>query len=209
MDAISDRCFDCGNKQNTQLNATANVDYLEYIDFDQFEFVEKINKGPMKVALKRLNNSQNISKSYLKQLNNYQHCLYKSFDNFFGITKEPTSNYMLIMKYYEYYENRDLYSFLDETQGILYWKDIVEMLWSIFQVITNYYEKGLIHGNLHRGNILVEVKQGSFENIDIEPYLIDRIDETNKVYGVSYIASEILQGKPVTETSDIYSFGVI
>src|SRR4051812_27726019 len=82
----------------TQLNATESVDYLECIDFEQFDLVEKINNGgkfstiysaiwlegprrvwdedaeqwtrngPMKVTLKRLNNSQNISEDDLKQV---------------------------------------------------------------------------------------------------------------------------------------------
>src|SRR6266542_1259625 len=84
--------------KHTQLNATGSVDYLEYIDFEQFDLIENINKGgafsaiysaiwiegprwiwdedaeqwtrngPIKVALKRLNNSQNMSEEYLKQV---------------------------------------------------------------------------------------------------------------------------------------------
>jgi hypothetical protein len=84
--------------KHTQLHANESVDYLEYIDFDQFDLVEDTNKegafstiysavwmegprwvwdedaekwtrnGPMKVALKRLNNSQNISDEYFKQV---------------------------------------------------------------------------------------------------------------------------------------------
>ncbi|CAG8568755.1 16626_t:CDS:2 [Funneliformis caledonium] len=71
-------------------------------------------------------------------------------ENFFGITKDYTSHFMLVMKYYEYYENRDLYSYLDETQGKLCWRDIVIMLWQILEGgIVQYHEKGLIHGNIH------------------------------------------------------------
>ncbi len=84
--------------KHTQLNATGSMDYLEYIDFEQFDLVKSINKGgafstiysaiwmegprwiwdegseqwihngPIKVALKRLNNSQNISEEYLNQV---------------------------------------------------------------------------------------------------------------------------------------------
>src|SRR6266508_3121132 len=82
----------------TQLNAEQSVDYLEFIDFEQFDLVENTNKGgafstiysaiwlegprwiwdedaeqwtcsgPIKLALKKLNNSQNINKEYLKQV---------------------------------------------------------------------------------------------------------------------------------------------
>ncbi len=80
------------------MNANGSVDYLEFIDFEQFDLLENTNKGgafstiysaiwvegprwiwdedaeqwirngPIKVALKRLNNSQNMSEEYLKQV---------------------------------------------------------------------------------------------------------------------------------------------
>jgi len=87
--------------KNTQLNATS-VDYLEYIDFEQIDLIEKTNKsrvfkaiwmegprriwdddaeqwtrnGPTKVVLKRLNKPQNINEEYLKKVSydfNYHH----------------------------------------------------------------------------------------------------------------------------------------
>ncbi|PKC13399.1 hypothetical protein RhiirA5_459460 [Rhizophagus irregularis] len=81
----------------TQLSAKENMDYLEWIDFDQFDLIENINKrgafssiysavwmegpkwnldeeaelwtrtGPIKVILKRLDNSQNIDQEYVNQ----------------------------------------------------------------------------------------------------------------------------------------------
>jgi len=84
--------------KHTQLNATGSEDYLEYIDFEGFDLVKNTNKhgsfstiysaiwlegprwiydkdaeqwtrnGPIKVALKRLNNSQNMSEEYLNQV---------------------------------------------------------------------------------------------------------------------------------------------
>ncbi|PKY48081.1 kinase-like protein [Rhizophagus irregularis] len=83
--------------RHTQLNASENMDYLEWIEFDQFDLVENINKqgafssiysaiwmegprwsvdeeaevwnrkGPIKVALKRLDNSQNMSQEFINQ----------------------------------------------------------------------------------------------------------------------------------------------
>ena len=82
----------------TQLNANGSADCLEFIDFEQFDLLQNTNKGgafstiysaiwlegprciwdedaeqwtrngPIKVALKRLNNSQNMSKNYLKHV---------------------------------------------------------------------------------------------------------------------------------------------
>ncbi len=82
----------------TQLRAHENMDYLEWIEFDQFDLVENINKqgafssmysavwmegpkwnldeeaevwsrnGPIKVILKRLDNSQNMSQEFMNQV---------------------------------------------------------------------------------------------------------------------------------------------
>lgn len=79
----------------TQLNAKHNTDYLEWINFNQFDLVKNINKrgafssiysaiwtkgrifdkktevcstGPIEVILKRLDNSQIISEIYLRQV---------------------------------------------------------------------------------------------------------------------------------------------
>ena len=82
----------------TQLNAKESVDYLEWIEFDQFDLIENINKrgafssiysaiwmegprwnldeeaeswnriGPVKVILKRLDNSQIMSQEFIDQV---------------------------------------------------------------------------------------------------------------------------------------------
>ncbi|CAB4428333.1 unnamed protein product [Rhizophagus irregularis] len=85
--------------------------------------------GPIKIVLKRLDNSQNINQEFVNQLYRYYECLQSgSLADYFGITKDLTSCYMFVMRYYE---NGNLYSYLDESMGILFWKDIVDMLWAI------------------------------------------------------------------------------
>ncbi|CAB4474937.1 unnamed protein product [Rhizophagus irregularis] len=55
--------------------------------------------GPMTVALKRLDNSQKISSSFINQIKTYHKCLQSApLAETFGITKDPTSNYMIVMK---------------------------------------------------------------------------------------------------------------
>ncbi|UZO07858.1 uncharacterized protein OCT59_028130 [Rhizophagus irregularis] len=143
----------------TQLNAKGNMDFLEWIEFDQFDLIKNINKrgahssiysavwmegprwnldeeselwsrnGPIKVILKRLDNSHNMSQEFVNQLYRYHKCLQSdALADCFGVTKDPTSCFMFVMKYYE---NDNLFSYIEETMGILCWRDIVEMLWSI------------------------------------------------------------------------------
>ena len=42
----------------------------------------------------------------------------------FGITKDSTSNYKIVMKYYE---NGNLYQYLDLSNGILSWINMIDM----------------------------------------------------------------------------------
>ena len=90
--------------RHTQINANENMDYLEWIDFDQFKLIENTNRrgafssiysavwmegprwnldeeaevwtrnGPIKVVLKRLDNSQNINQEFANQVSNLKHC---------------------------------------------------------------------------------------------------------------------------------------
>ena len=50
----------------------------------------------------------------------------------FGITKDISSNYMFVTKYFE--DGDYLYSCIDEVNGILDWKNIVEILWGISNI---------------------------------------------------------------------------
>ncbi|CAB4405466.1 unnamed protein product [Rhizophagus irregularis] len=91
--------------------------------------------GPVKVILKRLDNSQNINQEFVNQnlfnqkLYRYYKCLQsRSLADYFGMTKDPTSCYMFVMRYYE---NGNLYSYLDESTRVLCWRDIIDLLWTI------------------------------------------------------------------------------
>ncbi|GBB86634.1 hypothetical protein RclHR1_01300019 [Rhizophagus clarus] len=227
--------------QYTQLNANDSTDYLEWIDFNQFDLVENTNKrgafssiysaiwlegpswnldeeaevwtrnGPIKVILKRLDNSQNINQEFVSQLHRYYKCLQSgSLADYFGITKDPTSCYMFVMRYYE---NGNLYSYLDESMGVLYWRDIVDMLWAISEGLNFIHEYDLVHGHLHGGNILVENEMDSIDTKIADTGLYGPVDKqisSKQIYGViPFVAPEIFNGYTLTKESDIYSFGMI
>jgi len=71
----------------------------------------------------------------------------------FGITKDLTSSYMIVMKYYE---NGNLYQYLDHCNGILSWRDITA------GGLERIHSEGKIHGNLHGGNLLIEDERCSY-----------------------------------------------
>ena len=121
---------------------------------------------------------------------------------------DPTSCYMLVMRYYK---NGNLYSYLEETLGVLCWWDIVQMLWSIAAGLNFIHELNLIHGHLHGGNILVENEVDSIDTKIADTGLHGPFDKISKqIYGVvPFVAPEIFNGNIPTKASDIYSFGMI
>ena len=122
----------------------------------------------------------------------------------FGITKDPSSNYLFVTKYYE--DGDYLYSRINEAHEILDWRNIFGMLWGISRLIEFIHdESGSFYGNLHGGNLLV--RDGGICIIDTKSQCSIG---SNKIYGVlPYIAPEILRGNLPTKSSDIYSFGII
>src|SRR5919205_3717545 len=84
----------------------------------------------------------------------YHKCLQSaSLAGTFGITKDPTSNYMIVMKYYE---NGNLYQYLDHCNGFFSWRDMIDTLWGIAGGLERIHAEGKIHKNLHGGNLLVD-----------------------------------------------------
>ncbi|CAG8472069.1 13262_t:CDS:2 [Funneliformis caledonium] len=95
-----------------------------------------------------------MNEEYFNQLYEYSRCLLDVHTaDVFGITRDRTSNFMFVMKYYE---NEDLHSYLDKAQGMTCWRDIVDFLWGASKGIQIIHENGLIHSNIHGGNLLVE-----------------------------------------------------
>ncbi|EXX50320.1 kinase-like domain-containing protein [Rhizophagus irregularis DAOM 181602=DAOM 197198] len=119
---------------------------------------------------------------------------------------------MFVMRYYE---NGDLYSYLEESMELLCWRDIVEILWSISAGLESIHEHDLVHGYLHGGNILIESEMDSDTKIVAIADTglhgpVDKQISSEQIYGViPFVAPEVLDGNAISKESDIYSFGMI
>ena len=100
--------------------------------------------------------------------------------------------------------------------GILRWRDIVDILWSISAGLNFIHGLDLVHGHLHGGNVLIENIENEQGSIDAEitdtglhgP--VDKQMSSQPIYGVvPFVAPEIFNGSMPTKASDIYSFGMI
>jgi len=113
----------------------------------------------------------------------------------------------------KYYENGNLYQYLDRSNGILSWRDMIDMLWGIAGGLERIHADGKVHKNLHGGNLLIEDEKISTDAriSDVGLYgPCHNLENSNQIYGVlPFIAPEVLCGKPYTKAADIYSLGII
>ncbi|CAG8550429.1 11320_t:CDS:2, partial [Diversispora eburnea] len=115
---------------------------------------KKWKQNKMTVVLKRFKNSSIISKRFLTQIFRNIKCLTSdSLAEFYGITRHPEGDYMFVMKYYE---DGNLYSYLDKNYGIITWGEIFSILLGISEGLGRIHKQGTYHSNLHGGNILIE-----------------------------------------------------
>ncbi|PKK67153.1 hypothetical protein RhiirC2_783889, partial [Rhizophagus irregularis] len=176
---------------------------------DGYQNWKRISQN-MPVALKSLNNSENISLEFMNEI-----ALHNKVDNnsfiikLYGITQDPeTKNYMMVM---EYAENGSLHDFLKENNN-LDLKIKINYLYHIASGLENIHGNGIIHRDLHTGNILKNYETILITDMGLCKPADHKLSENTKncLYGVlPYIAPEILRGQSYTKASDIYSFGIV
>src|ERR1043165_7416858 len=116
----------------------------------------------------------------------------------------------------EYAKNGNLRKFLENNLNLT-WNEKLQFLENIADNLAIIHNKKYVHKDLHSGNILQcydELSKGELSKItDLGlAQFINNSKSTNSsnVCGVlPYIAPEVLDGKPYTRASDVYSFGII
>ncbi|CAB4430476.1 unnamed protein product [Rhizophagus irregularis] len=242
--------------------------FLEWVPFDKFKDINQIGEGgfskvysatwidgpkiqkygvswekrksePIKVALKRLNGSENMSAEYLNEIKIlWDLCqIENGCLSFYGMTKDPETEELIIIS--EYADKGNLRSVLLHNFNNTLWEDKLlylfwiarslkslhklefgehvtknSQLWAALDNLTRIM--GYFHKDFHSGNILQTTNpSGSDSNAS---YISDfglsgpsnKQKSDDKICGVlPYIAPEVLNGKPYSLSSDIYSFGII
>ncbi|RIB13729.1 kinase-like domain-containing protein, partial [Gigaspora rosea] len=166
-------------------------------------------ENELKVALKMLEESENISGSLLKKIMKeveFQH-KYSSI-NLYGLSQDPvTNNYIMVLKFAD---SGNLHEYIINNFETFNWKKKLFFLERISNELILIHKEGNVHRDFHHGNILI--------HDDNYPCISDlglagpanAAPEGNEIYGVlPYVAPEVLYGKQYTAAADIYSFGVI
>ncbi|CAB4433260.1 unnamed protein product [Rhizophagus irregularis] len=181
---------------------------------------EKYNReSNKKVALKCLNNSQNLTNELLNEIKAYstKEVYYNNSKilKVYGISQDPnTKNYIIVL---QYAEGRNFNNWININENYKYfdWKNRVQTLYYIANSLKEIHEKQMVHHDFHTGNILFNAPY--IETYVNKTYILDmglcrKVGDINQnnIYGVMpYIAPEVLRGNPYTQAADIYSLGMV
>jgi|SRR6185312_1050657 len=168
------------------------------------------------IALKSLNDSQNITLEFLREIANTKLVANSSFNtsvvDCYGISQDPiTKNYVMVM---DYKKEGNLRQLLQNKNRELSLKDKLKRLRNIAGGLSLIHNQNLIHRDFHSGNILSGYSKYDENQSHISDLGLSCSANCQKlegqVFGVlPYVAPEVLQGQPYTPASDIYSFGIV
>ncbi|GES81057.1 kinase-like domain-containing protein [Rhizophagus clarus] len=179
---------------------------------------EYYRKPNMKVALKCLYNSHDITNEFLNEVKAYS---ISNFNNkegilmIYGISQNPvTKDYIMVLQYADK-GSFDNYKYFFKNYN---WSERIIILQYIIKGLKKIHNNQMVHCDFHAGNILTFNSRHHFLNDDVVNLIcisdmglcgeVDNIDKT-KIYGVMpYVAPEVLKGKPYTQAADIYSFAL-
>src|SRR6185295_17520091 len=145
-------------------------------------------------------------------------CDYDNFLQIYGITQVPEKNeYMLVM---QYAEGGNLLTYLVQNINKLTWRMKAELVKFIAYNLEVIHSRGLIHCDLHGGNVLLDKSSASMSSsTGFTSYICDLglsqsvhsyKSNSQTIQGVlPYIAPEVFHTHNYTPKSDIYAFGIL
>ena len=114
---------------------------------------------------------------------------------------------MIVM---QYADNGSLLSYLDQNINKLTWRMKRNYLMSIAIYLSQIHHKGLVHCDLHGGNIVLNDNNTPWIcNLGLSRSVNSRESNSNIRGVLSFIAPEVFNTRKYTQKSDVYSFGII
>ncbi|KAG9296758.1 hypothetical protein G9A89_001390 [Geosiphon pyriformis] len=219
--------------QNIQKSATSANQLIEWVPFEKFTDIVIIgngNAGPVfsgkyfegfkvgwnassciwdkfyepdgKFVLKSIPNSKQITEELLKEITNGITCITPETINYYGLSLNPdTHDLLIIMKFAK---NGNLHQYLRKHFDEMTWEEKFETLQRIANGLARIHNNGLVHRDLHPGNILRSGSNTFIADLGLHPST-----EWNVIGILPYVAPELLVGKPYSPSSDIYSLSMI
>ncbi|CAG8632685.1 9953_t:CDS:2 [Ambispora leptoticha] len=154
--------------------------HMCWIPFDEFEGHRFVARGGysaiyqatwlktgQRIALKSLDESGDISQDFLDNLKrHWGHYTQPECLRIHGITQLPDSGEFMLVMQYAVFGNLMLYLQRNRLSG---WKEKVQIVKMIARSMAEIHKRGLIHGDIHPGNIM---------NIDGQRFVISDLGTT-------------------------------
>ncbi|RIB26171.1 kinase-like domain-containing protein [Gigaspora rosea] len=124
----------------------------------------------------------------------------------FGVTKCPNSNqYLMVM---DYKKDGSLHDYLYKNFKRIKWEQKLDILYFAIKGLSEIHEAELMHKDFHSGNIIISEGVSYISDFGLCQNVSSKTEK--QIFGVlPYVDPEVLRGKPYTQASDIYSFGII
>ena len=129
------------------------------------------------------------------------------FLEIYGVTQDPeTKEYLIVM---QHANNGELLSYLDQNINKLTWRMKLRHLRSIAHYLDIIHGTGLLHCDLHGGNIVSHDSTPFICDLGLSQSVNSR-QSNSTIRGVlPFIAPEVFHTCKFTQKSDVYSFGII
>ena len=136
---------------------------------------------------------------------------YNNFLRLYGVTQDPETYECVIVM--QYANKGSLLSYLDQNINKLTWERKLWHLEDIAYYLKDIHTVGLVHCDLHGGNIVMHDNWDKIESFICDLGLSQSVNSNESdptIQGVlPFIAPEIFHTNKCTQKSDIYSFGII
>ncbi|CAI2164340.1 13210_t:CDS:2 [Funneliformis geosporum] len=166
---------------------------------------QRQRSNPIPVAIKTV-----ISRpeDFINELK-FQHQFMTSgrrFLRLYGVTRDPNiMNYSIITPYVA---DGDLRNYLKNNK--ITWQEKTNILDYIVNDLAIIHKLGMAHCDLHPGNVLINGNLAYLNDFGLCKHVNLKSNLESRIYGVlPYVAPEVLKGKSYTQSSDIYSLGII
>ena len=109
----------------------------------------------------------------------------------------------------QFANNGSLLSYLDQNINKLTWKDKLEHLKDIAHYLKKIHTAGLVHCDLHGGNIVLNEGTPYICDLGLSRSVNSRKSGSTIQGVLPFIAPEVFHTRKFTQKSDVYSFGII
>ncbi|CAG8572436.1 15716_t:CDS:2, partial [Acaulospora colombiana] len=210
---ISDNAIFLNHKSSEEIT----IDF-EYDEFEDITYVASGGYGDVfhahwkrtgeKVALKRITNrlDERRKREFRRELNAMKNvCVKKNpyVIQFFGLTRDPCDNYVMIMQYANGGNPRE---YLKANHESMTWDERINLAIGIVEALEFVHRHGILHRDL---NVLIHDGKPILCDFGLSKSY-DDTDSSHGVYGViPYIDPLRYDGHAYGEASEVYGIGVL